>query len=79
MWRFQNDQYKNTENHSGIYSIPNDVDKALYYYHLNIPFSQEELRNKRRILMKSAHLDSGGNIEEAEKINHYYDVLKKLL
>ena len=29
--------------------------------------------------MKSAHLDSGGNIEEAEKINHYYDVLKKLL
>lgn len=74
-----NDQYNNTENHSELYSVPNDIDKALYYYHLNIPFSQEELRNKRRILMKSAHPDSGGSIEEAEKINHYYDVLKKLL
>jgi len=49
------------------------------YYHLNIPFSQEELRNKRRLLMKSAHPDSGGSTEEAEKINRYYDVLKELL
>ena len=56
-----NDQYNNTENHSGLYSVPNDIDKALHYYHLNIPFSQEELRNRRRILMKSAHPDSGGS------------------
>lgn len=74
-----NDQYNNTENHSGLYSVPNDIDKALHYYHLNIPFSQEELRNRRRILMKSAHPDSGGSTEEAEKINQYYDVLKDLL
>lgn len=74
-----NDQYNNTGNHSGLYSVPNDIDKALHYYHLNIPFSQEELRNRRRILMKSAHPDSGGSTEEAEKINQYYDVLKDLL
>lgn len=74
-----NDQYNNTENHSGLYSVPNDIDKALHYYHLNLPFSQEELRNRRRILMKSAHPDSGGSTEEAEKINQYYDVLKDLL
>lgn len=74
-----NTHYKSTENYDNSYYIPGEIDKALRYYHLNIPFSQEELRNRRRILMKSAHPDSGGSIEEAEKINHYYDVLKKLL
>ncbi len=74
-----NDQYKNTENYATSYYAPGEIDKALRYYHLNIPFSQEELRNRRRFLMKSAHPDSGGNTEEAEKINRYYDVLKELL
>lgn len=74
-----NDQYKNTENYVNSYYVLGEIDKALHYYHLNIPFSQEELRNKRRLLMKSAHPDSGGNTEEAEKINRYYDVLKELL
>ena len=74
-----NNQYQNTENHANIYSIPNDIDKALRYYNLNIPFSQDELKNKRRLLMKSAHPDSGGSTEEAEKINRYYDILKGLL
>lgn len=74
-----NDQYKNTENYATSYYAPGEIDKALRYYHLNIPFSQEELRNRRRFLMKSAHPDSGGSTEEAEKINLYYDVLKELL
>ena len=74
-----NDQYKNTENYANSYYVLGEIDKALHYYHLNIPFSQEELRNKRRLLMKSAHPDSGGSTEEAEKINRYYDVLKELL
>lgn len=74
-----NNQYKNTENYANSYYIPGEIDKALRYYHLRIPFSQEELRNKRRLLMKSAHPDSGGSTEEAEKINRYYDVLKELL
>ena len=74
-----NDQYKNTENYVNSYYVLGEIDKALHYYHLNIPFSQEELRNKRRLLMKSAHPDSGGSTEEAEKINRYYDVLKELL
>lgn len=74
-----NDQYKNTENYATSYYAPGEIDKALRYYHLNIPFSQEELRNRRRFLMKSAHPDSGGSTEEAEKINRYYDVLKELL
>ena len=74
-----NDQYKNTENYTEPYNIPGEIEKALCYYHLSIPFSQEELRNKRRLLMKSAHPDSGGSTEEAEKINLYYDILKELL
>ena len=74
-----NDQYKNTENYANSYYVLGEIDKALHYYHLNIPFSQEELRNKRRLLMKSAHPDSGGSTEEAEKINRYYDVLNELL
>lgn len=74
-----NDQYKNTENYATSYYAPGEIDKALRYYHLNIPFSQEELRNRRRFLMKSAHPDSGGSTEEAEKINLYYDVLEELL
>lgn len=74
-----NNHYKSTENYANSYYIPGEIDKALRYYHLSIPFSQEELRNRRRILMKSAHPDSGGSTEEAEKINRYYDVLKELL
>lgn len=74
-----NSQYKDTEDYAEWCNIPGEIDKALRYYHLSIPFSQEELRNKRRLLMKSAHPDSGGSTEEAEKINRYYDVLKKLL
>lgn len=74
-----NNQYKNTENYANSYYAPGEIDKALHYCYLNIPFSQEELRNKRRLLMKSAHPDSGGSTEEAEKINRYYDTLKGLL
>lgn len=74
-----NSQYKNTEDYAEWCNIPGEIDKALRYYHLSIPFSQEELRNKRRLLMKSAHPDSGGSTEEAEKINLYYDILKELL
>lgn len=74
-----NTHYKSTENYTEPYNIPGEIEKALCYYHLSIPFSQEELRNKRRLLMKSAHPDSGGSTEEAEKINLYYDILKELL
>lgn len=74
-----NNQYQNSENYTERYRTPSDIDKALRYYQLSIPFSQEELRNKRRLLMKSAHPDSGGSTEEAEKINRYYDALKELL
>ena len=65
---------KNSRQGSGVAS---EYEKALKFYGLQMPFTKEELKNKRRQLMKKAHPDAGGNTEEAEKVNVYYDILMK--
>ena len=50
---------------------------ALSFYGLSMPFTQDQLREKRRKLMKTAHPDEGGNTETAADINRYFDILKK--
>lgn len=65
---------KNSRQGSGVAS---EYEKALKFYGLQMPFTKEELKNKRRQLMKKAHPDAGGNTEEAEKVNVYYDILIK--
>ena len=54
-----------------------DYDEALKYFGLQFPFTEEQLKTKRRKLMKTAHPDAGGSAEDAKKINEYYDVLKR--
>lgn len=53
-----------------------DVTKALHYYCLKKPFTQQELEEKKRILIKTVNANSDDGIEEIEKINQYYDLLK---
>ena len=54
-----------------------ELSEALSFYGLTIPFTEEQLRDKRRKLMKTAHPDEGGNTEAAADINRYFDILKK--
>lgn len=54
-----------------------ELGEALDFYGLKIPFTEEQLRDKRRKLMKTAHPDEGGNTETAADINRYFDILKK--
>lgn len=54
-----------------------ELHDALSFYGLSIPFTQDQLREKRRKLMKTAHPDEGGNTEAAADINRYFDILKK--
>ena len=54
-----------------------ELSEALSFYGLAIPFTEEQLRDKRRKLIKTAHPDEGGNTEAAADINRYFDILKK--
>lgn len=54
-----------------------ELHDALSFYGLSIPFTQDQLREKRRKLIKTAHPDEGGDTEAAADINRYFDILKK--
>ena len=62
---------------TGSTSHVSDYEKALKFYGLKVPFTEKELKEKRRKMMKTAHPDAGGSTNEAETINQYYDILKK--
>ena len=67
----------NNNRSSGSTSHVSDYEKALKFYGLKVPFTEKELKEKRRKMMKTAHPDAGGSTNEAETINQYYDILKK--
>lgn len=67
----------NNSRSSGSTAHVSDYEKALKFYGLKIPFTEKELKEKRRKMMKTAHPDAGGSTNEAETINQYYDILKK--
>ena len=46
-------------------------------FQLNMPYTQAELKKKRRLLLKQCHPDAGGSEEMAKRINTAYDVLWK--
>lgn len=80
----QEETYQKTYSQSGDqYEYNNSGPKkdelhdALSFYGLSIPFTQDQLRGKRRKLMKTAHPDEGGDTEAAADINRYFDILKK--
>lgn len=80
----QEETYQKTYSQSGdqyeynTYGPKKDeLHDALSFYGLSIPFTQDQLREKRRKLMKTAHPDEGGNTEAAADINRYFDILKK--
>lgn len=64
-------------NYSGRTNTKSDYEMALEFYKLQMPFTEKELKERRRQFMKTAHPDAGGSNEEAEKINEYYEILKK--
>ena len=68
--------YNNSQS-SGSAAHVSDYEKALKFYGLKVPFTEKELKEKRRKMMKTAHPDAGGSTNEAETINQYYDILKK--
>lgn len=67
----------NNNRSSGSTAHVSDYEKALKFYGLKVPFTEKELKEKRRKMMKTAHPDAGGSTNEAETINQYYDILKK--
>lgn len=80
----QEEGYQKTYNQSGGQYEHNtsgpqkdELHDALLFYGLSMPFTQDQLREKRRKLMKTAHPDEGGNTETAADINRYFDILKK--
>lgn len=80
----QEESYQKAYNQSGNQYEHNtsgpqkdELHDALSFYGLSIPFTQDQLREKRRKLMKTAHPDEGGNTETAADINRYFDILKK--
>lgn len=63
--------------------IPTDLKKmrlhdALSFYGLSIPFTQDQLREKRRKLMKTAHPDEGGNTEAQQILTDILIFLKNM-
>lgn len=80
----QEESYQKAYNQSGSQYEHNtsgpkkdELHDALSFYGLSIPFTKDQLREKRRKLMKTAHPDEGGNTETAADINRYFDILKK--
>lgn len=80
----QEESYQKAYNQSGSQYEHNtsgpqkdELRDALSFYGLSMPFTQDQLREKRRKLMKTAHPDEGGNTETAADINRYFDILKK--
>mgnify|MGYP002731417349 CR=1 FL=1 len=75
--------YDNNSDSNSAYSnagrtnTKSDYEMALEFYKLQMPFTEKELKERRRQFMKTAHPDAGGSNEEAEKINEYYEILKK--
>lgn len=66
----------NSHTYHNNYRNRSDLNVALDYYGLTIPFSEKTLKDKRKELIKRAHPDAGGSEEDAKKINVYYDILK---
>lgn len=85
--QYQSQQEKQQNNNSNssnsnykqnnTYQRKDELSEALSFYNLTIPFTESELRDKRRKLMKTAHPDEGGSTETAADINRYFDVLKR--
>lgn len=50
---------------------------ANYFYKMSLPFSVNDLKQRRRILMRTYHPDKGGSNELAMRINMDFDVLKR--
>ncbi len=74
---YYEDNQENNRQYSYTYEHKkNELDEALNLYGLQLPFTEQDLRERRRQLMKKAHPDSGGNTKDAEKVNRYFEVLK---
>lgn len=54
-----------------------EFDLAKEMFGLEIPYTEKELRRRRNVLIKKIHPDAGGTVEDAVKINEYYELLKK--
>lgn len=54
-----------------------ELSEALRYFHLTMPYTENETRQRWKVLIKEAHPDAGGSEEDAKKINTYYELLKK--
>lgn len=73
----QNNSSNSNYKQNNPYQRKDELSEALSFYNLTIPFTESELRDKRRKLMKTAHPDEGGSTETAADINRYFDVLKR--
>lgn len=73
----QSNQQRQQHNQQRQQSQPqDDFHKAMSFYGLTMPFTEQQLRDKRRKLMKNVHPDSGGSENDAKKINMYFDILR---
>lgn len=69
--------YSDDSNRNNNSDAKLEFHNALKFYGLTIPFSEKELRERRKFLMKKYHPDAGGSDDDAKKINKYFDLLKK--
>lgn len=73
----QNNQQNHNQSGPNQQRKHDELQEALDFYNLTIPFTETVLREKRKKLIKEAHPDEGGSNERAADINRYFDVLKK--
>ena len=73
----QNDQQNYNQSGPNQQRKRDELQEALDFYGLTIPFTETVLREKRKKLIKEAHPDEGGSNEKAADINRYFDILKK--
>lgn len=60
----------------GNSSTEDDLQRARRIFNLRSVYTVEELRKRRRVLMKQIHPDEGGSKHTAQEVNAAYDILK---
>ena len=58
-------------------SSKSPLDNAKDLFHVEMPFTKEQIKTIRNELLKKHHPDAGGSLEKCQEINTAYDLLLK--
>lgn len=74
---YREDQNREEQYHQRRTSTNITLKEAEALFQMSTPFTKEQIRKKRNILLKKNHPDEGGSPEMCKKINLSYEVLLK--